>query len=186
MTRVAHPGIGRFFAPIHALIALGIGAGGLVCAALAWQSFVDDHRISITFIVLTAGLLLVSPVYFVVQAFPQGCKTCKRAFADRAAVFPAGWREVVQRFLAHPDQGTWQQLCRAPMHDMSTRAKLSIEHCATCGKIGQALLVIEEQRDSDWSTRDFCERRVVEAPLLNWLLQIADARGGTTPRQPGW
>ena len=183
---MAHPAIGRFFAPLHALIALGIGVGGLVCGGITWYRFVDDQRISITFILLSAGLLLLSPIYFVAQAFPQGCKACKRAFAEKAAVFPTGWREVVQRFLAQPDQATWHQLCRAPLHDMSSRTKLSIEHCATCGRIGQARLVIEEQRDNDWSTRDFCEQRVVEAPLLTWLLQVADARSGTSPAHPGW
>ena len=183
---MSHPAIGRFFAPLHALIAIGIGAGGLVCGAITWYRFVEDHRISLGFIVVTAGLLLVSPAYFVVAAFPQGCKACKRAFAEKAAVFPAGWQEVVQRFLAHPDPNTWQQLCRAPLHDMSHRTRLSIEHCASCGKIGQARLVTEAQRDNDWSTSDFCEQRVVEAPLLTWLLQVADARSGMSPPPVGW
>lgn len=180
---MSHRGIGRFFSFRQALIALGIGCAGLACGAIVAYQFFEAHRLYIWLALVTLGLLVVAPIYFVAEAFPKGCKACKRAFASKSATFPAGWREAVQRFLVAPDQASWQALCYAPAHGQSERAHLKVEHCDGCGRIGQAKLVIEEAKDGDWSTRDYCEERVVESPLLTWLMQMADVRNNTM--QPG-
>ncbi len=182
---MAHPGIGRFFSFRQTLTALGIAGVGLVVGAIFAYEYLVDHRIYIWLGLVTLGLLVLAPIYFVAEAFPKGCKACKRAFAKKTVSFPAGWREVIQRYLAAPDQATWQQLCYAPVHGQSERALLIIEHCDGCGKIGQAKLVIEEARDGDWSTRDHCEERIMESPMLTWLTQMADTRNGTPQHSQG-
>ena len=178
---MSHPKIGRFFSPLQALISLGIGVAGLGCGGLVAYRYYEGGRIPILFVLIAAGLLLLAPVYFVLQAFPKGCKTCKRAFASKSAAFPSGWQEIIRRFLATPDQATWQQLCQAPAHGQSERLLLEIEHCAQCQSIGEASLSVEEMRNSSWSTRDSYEERVIEGQMVGWLTQLADARERVSP-----
>jgi hypothetical protein len=166
---------------MQALVAAGIGCVGLAFAAYAWYRYVDANTISIAAVVLALLLVVLSPVYFVVQAFPKGCKACKRAFASKSVAFPAGWRDVIQRYLAASDPATWQQLCHAPMHALNERALLTIQHCAVCGRIGQAHLALEEEESGGWKTSELCEERVVESPVLTSLIQLADVRNGALP-----
>jgi hypothetical protein len=178
---VSHPKIGRFFSPLQALISVGIGVAGLGCAGLVVYRYYDGGRIPIMFVLIAAALLLAAPVHFATQAFPKGCKSCKRAFASKSVAFPSGWQEVIRRFLVTPDQATWQQLCQAPAHGQSERLLLEIEHCAQCHSIGEASLSVEEMRNSSWSTRDSFEETVIEGQMVGWLTQLAEVRERVSP-----
>ncbi len=176
---MSHPAIGRFFSPLQALIAFGVGVAGVACGAIFAYRYYDAGRISILFGLATIVLLLGSPVYFVAAAFPKGCKACKRPFAQKYVDFPAGWQETVERFLATPDQDTFQKLCRAPASSPYERALLTLDHCAVCRGIGEAHVTLERAEDGQWAAKDVGDSRVVDAPMVQWLSQIADTRAST-------
>ncbi len=172
---MTHPMIGKFFSPRQALIALGIGlAGCLGFGLLAW-AYYTGHKIYLMLVLISAGLILVSPVYFFAAAFPKGCRACNRAFEKKKFTYPMGWQDALRHFLHQPEQGLWQQLVSAPQHGPIERVCAELEHCASCGRIGQLEISIEDQKQ-DWELRSSEDKVVVEAPLLGWLLQIADAR----------
>ncbi len=175
---MSHPAIGRFFSPRQALIAVGIGLAGVACGALVVYRYYDAHRISIVFVLLTLLLLLVSPIYFVGCAFPKGCKACRHPFTEKWLVFPAGWKEVIERFLAVPDQDTFQKLCQAPSSGPYERALLTLDHCATCRRIGEVHVTVERAVDGQWTAKEVGDSRVVDAPMVQWLSQIAESRPG--------
>ncbi len=170
-----HPLIGRFFSPLQALIALGIGLAGCVGLGLIAWAYYSGQKIYLLLVLISVGLVLVSPVYFFASAFPKGCKACNRAFAEKKIYYPMGWQDAIRHFLRQPEQGLWQQLVSAPQHGPIERVCATLDYCASCARIGELEVAIEDQKEA-WEQRSSEDKVVVEAPVLGWLVQIAEAR----------
>jgi hypothetical protein len=175
------PNVGRFFAPKGALLALGIWviAGGI--GAYTAYRVVVDHVISIGGAAL-AGAVFLGGIGALTTAFPQGCRSCKRAFESTGAAFAQHLYPNLAAALAQPVAATLTQWAAAPPADGSgTLARLTVDFCPVCRRLATARMTAEHWQGQYYHVDQQSPSFVLKNDAAAAVLQMIDARARLMP-----
>ncbi len=105
--------ITRFFAPVRALVGLGLLLAAGAWAALLWSRVHGGEAISIMSLLLLGALALGAVAAFA-SAFPTGCRQCRKRFVETGAAFPSSQYEPLLEAIRQRKSSALRALADAP------------------------------------------------------------------------